>query len=146
MPSITLRRLTADDYGAILPLWQRAGLDSIRPQGRDSREAFADQLACGQVVLGLEDAQAGKLVACVVITDDTRKGWINRLAVDPEYRRHGLAARLIAEAENALRARGFKIFCALIESENTASLKLFQREKYKAHDIVYVSKRDGEDV
>ena len=146
MPSITLRRLTADDYDAILLLWQRAGLDSIRPQGRDSREAFADQLARGQVVLGLEDAHAGKLVACVVITDDTRKGWINRLAVDPEYRRHGLAARLIAEAENDLRARGFKIFGALIESENIASLKLLQREKYKAHDIVYVSKRDGEDV
>ena len=141
---ITSRRLTAGDYDAILALWQRAGLDSIRPQGRDSREAFADQLAHGQVVLGLEDA--GKLVACVVITDDTRKGWINRLAVDPAYRRQGLGARLVAEAENDFRARGFKIFCALIENENTASLNLFRREKYKTHDIVYVSKRDGEDV
>ncbi len=138
------RRLTADDYEAILALWQRAGLDSIRPQGRDSREAFADQLARGQVVLGLEDDD--RLVACVVITDDTRKGWINRLAVDPAYRRHGLGARLIAEAEDDLRARGFKIFCALIEKENIASLNLFQREKYKTHDIVYISKRDGEDV
>ena len=128
----------------MLTLWQRAGLDSIRPQGRDSREAFADQLARGQVVLGLEDA--GQLVACVVVTDDTRKGWINRLAVDPQYRRHGLGARLIAEAENDLRARGFKIFCALIEKDNTASLDLFQREKYKTHHSVYVSKRDGEDV
>ena len=141
---ITSRRLTAGDYDAILALWQRAGLDSIRPQGRDSRAAFADQLARGQVVLGLEDA--GQLVACVVITDDGRKGWINRLAVDPEHRRRGLGARLIAEAENDLRARGFKIFCALIENENTTSLNLFQRESYKTHDIVYVSKRDGEDV
>ncbi len=146
MPSFTLRRLTVRDYDAILLLWQRAGLDSIRPQGRDSREAFADQLARGQVVLGLQDAQAGRLVACVVVTDDTRKGWINRLAVAPEYRRHGLGARLIGEAESDLRARGFKIFCALVESENAASLNLFQREKYKAHDMVYVSKRDGEDV
>jgi len=141
---ITSRRLTAGDYDAILALWQRAGLESIRPQGRDSRAAFAEQLARGQVVLGLEDA--GRLVACVVITDDGRKGWINRLAVDPEHRRRGLGARLIAEAENALRARGFRIFCALIENENTASLTLFQREKYRTHDIVYVSKRDGEDV
>lgn len=143
---INFRRLNADDYDAILTLWLRVGLDSIRPQGRDSREAFADQLARGQVVLGLEDMEAGKLVACIVITDDTRKGWINRLAVDPAYRRQGLGARLIAEAENDLRARGFHIFAALIEDENEPSLRLFQREGYKSHDIHYVSKRDREDA
>ena len=139
-----LRRLTGDDHAAILALWQRAGLDTIRPQGRDSREAFADQLARGQVVLGLEDA--GRLMACVVITDDTRKGWINRLAVEPDYRRQGLAARLVAEAERELRARGIQVFAALIENENAASLSLFQREGYKTHDIYYVSKRDSKDV
>ena len=141
---ITLRHLTVDDYNAILALWQRAGLDTIRPQGRDSREAFADQLARGQVVLGLEDTD--KLAACVVITDDTRKGWINRLAVDPGYRRQGLAARLIVEAEQALREKGIHVFAALIEHENVASLTLFQREGYKTHNVVYVSKRDGEDA
>ncbi len=141
---MTLRCLTVDDYDAILALWQHAGLDTIRPQGRDSREAFADQLARGQVVLGLEDA--GRLVACVVITDDTRKGWINRLAVEPDYRRQGLAARLVAEAEKELRARGIQILAALIENENAASLSLFQREGYKTENIYYVSKRDGEKV
>ena len=141
---ITLRHLTVDDYDAILALWQHAGLDTIRPQGRDSREAFADQLARGQVVLGLEEA--GRLVACIVITDDTRKGWINRLAVDPGYRRQGLAARLIVEAEQALREKGIHVFAALIEHENVASLTLFQREGYKTHNVVYVSKRDGEDA
>ena len=137
---ITLRHLTVNDYDAILALWQKAGLDTIRPQGRDSREAFADQLAHGQVVLGLEDE--GRLVACVVITDDTRKGWINRLAVDPDFRRQGLAARLIAEAEQALREKGIHVFAALVEHENMASLSLFQREGYKTHNVMYISKRD----
>jgi ribosomal protein S18 acetylase RimI-like enzyme len=141
---ITLRRLTVDDYDAILALWQRAGLDTIRPQGRDSYQAFADQLARGQVVLGLEDE--GRLVACAVITDDTRKGWINRLAVDPAYRRQGLGVRLIAEAEQDLRSKGIRVYAALIESENQASLNLFQREGYTSHNIVYVSKRDSKDV
>jgi ribosomal protein S18 acetylase RimI-like enzyme len=139
---IALRHLTTNDYDAILALWQLAGLDTIRPHGRDSREAFADQLAHGQVVLGLEEA--GRLLACVVITDDTRKGWINRLAVDPDYRRQGLAARLIMEAEQALREKGIHVFAALIEHENTASLSLFQREGYKTHNIMYVSKRDDD--
>ena len=141
---ITLRRLTADDHEAILALWRRAGLHSIRPEGRDSRESFAEQLAHGQVVLGLENG--GRLVACVVITDDTRKGWINRLAVDPDYRRQGLAARLITEAEKEMRDRGLQVFAALVESDNAASLSLFQRGGYKTHDIVYVSKRCSEGV
>jgi ribosomal protein S18 acetylase RimI-like enzyme len=140
---ITLRHLTVDDYDSILTLWQRAGMNS-RPQGRDSREAFAEQLAGGEFVLGFEDA--GKLVACALITDDTRKGWINRLAVDPDYRRQGLAARLIKEAENALRARGIHVFAALIHSDNVPSLSLFQHEDYKQLDIVYVTKRDDEDA
>jgi len=141
---ITLRQLTLDDHAAILSLWQRVELDSIRPEGRDSRQAFAEQLARGQIVLGLEDK--GKLVACVVITDDTRKGWINRLAVDVNYRRQGLAAQLIEAAEQQLRSKGIHIFAALIEGYNTASLNLFQREGYKTHDIFYVSKRDSEDA
>ncbi len=141
---LTSRRLTVEDYDAIVALWQRAGLGSIRLQGRDSREAFADQLARGQAVLGIEDGQ--RLVACVVVTDDTRKGWINRLAVDPDYRRQGLGSRLIAEAEEELRARGIRLYAALIESDNEVSMNLFRREKYKRGDVVYMTKRDSEDL
>ena len=143
MPSITLRHLTLDDHDAILALWQRAGLSS-RPQGRDSREAFGAQLASGALALGFEDG--GKLVACVVVTDDTRKGWINRLAVDPDFRRQGLAAQLIKEAEQALRGKGIHVFAALIHSDNAPSQNLFQHEGYKPLDIVYVTKRDDEDA
>ena len=143
MPSITLRHLGLDDYDAILALWQRAGLGS-RPRGRDSRMALAAQLAGGAFVLGLEDG--GKLVACAVVTDDTRKGWINRLAVDPDYRRQGLAARLIEEAEQALRDKGIHVFAALIHSDNVPSQSLFHHEGYKPLDIVVVTKRDYEDA
>ena len=143
MPSIMLRHLTLDDHDALLALWQRAGLSS-RPQGRDSREAFAGQLAGGAFALGLEDGS--ELVACAVITNDTRKGWINRLAVDPDYRRQGLAARLIGEAEQALRGKGIHVFAALIHSENVPSQSLFQHEGYKPLDIAYVTKRDDEDA
>jgi ribosomal protein S18 acetylase RimI-like enzyme len=139
-----LRKLTIDDYDAIIALWEQAGLHSIRAQGRDSREAMAAQWAGGQVILGLEEA--GQLVGVVVITQDTRKGWINRLAIHPDHRHKGYAAQLIAAAEDELRAMDIHIFAALIESENTASQSLFAREGYKTHTIVYVSKRDSEDV
>lgn len=140
-----VRRLTVADYDAVIALWQRAGLPSIRPEGRDSRAAFARQLAQGQIVLGLEES--GKLIGCVVATHDTRKGWINRLAIDPDYRRQGHGARLIRAAEDALREQGMTVLAALIEDWNDASLALFEKAGYRVNrEVIYVSKRDAADA
>jgi GNAT superfamily N-acetyltransferase len=140
----TLRHLTVDDYDAIIRLWKEAGLESVRLRGRDSHDAFVAQLAAGQRVIGLEDA--GQLIGAVLVTYDTRKGWINRLAIHPDHRRKGYATKLIAAAERELREMGFQIFAVLIEADNNASRELFAREGYKAHGIVYMSKRNSDDV
>jgi predicted GNAT family acetyltransferase len=140
----TLRHLTVDDYDAIIRLWKQAGLQSVRLQGRDSRDAFAAQLAAGQRAIGLEDD--GQLVSAVLVTHDKSKGWINRLTVRPEHRRKGYATELIAAAEYELRAMGLQIFAVLIEADNDVSQELFAREGYKAHDVVYLSKRNSDDI
>src|SRR5512147_2238130 len=113
----TLRRLTIDDHAAMLALWQRAGLHSIRPEGRDSRWEFEKQLAGGQIVIGLEED--GCLIGVVLATNDTRKGWINRLAIDPQYRRQGYGEQLIRAAEDALHGAGMHLIAAFIEEDNT---------------------------
>lgn len=143
MPDI--RRLTIEDYDAVIALWQRSGLTSLRPVGRDSREAFAKQLAGGQIAIGLEEDD--RLIGVVVATHDTRKGWINRLAIDPDFRRRGYAQRLVEAAEAALRESGLTLIAALIEDDNDASLALFKRLGYAVHtDIYYVSKRDSSEA
>lgn len=132
--------LGASDYAEILALWDRAGL-SVRPTGRDAAEVFARQMAGGlQRVIGFREA--GRLVAVAVLTHDGRRGWINRLAVDPARRRHGLAALLIAEAERWFtRDLGLEVWAALIEGENRGSQAFFDALGYQRHDVVYVSKR-----
>jgi ribosomal protein S18 acetylase RimI-like enzyme len=139
-----LRHLTIDDYDAIIRLWQSAGLRSMRLEGRDSRDAFAAQLSGRQSVLGLEED--GQLIGTVVITHDTRKGWINRLVVHPDHRGKGYAVQLLSEAEQELRSIGLHIFAALIETDNDASRRLFAQEGYRAHDIVYMTKRDSDEA
>ncbi len=141
----TLRRLTIDDHAGILKLWQRAGLHSIRPEGRDSRSEFAKQLAGGQIAIGLEED--GRLIGVALATSDTRKGWINRLAIDPDYRRQGYGEQLVQAAEDALREIGMHLIAALIEEGNTASLALFEKSGYVTHQhLYYVSKRDSADA
>jgi len=142
-----VRRLGLDDHEDLLALWQRAGLHSIKPQGRDSRASLAQQLASGvQTLLGVE--VEGRLVGAVAVTHDSRKGWINRLAVDPAYRRQGCAARLIAAAEDVLHGQGIQVIAALVESDNPASLALFRKVGYVEIDegIHYLTKRDSKDV
>jgi ribosomal protein S18 acetylase RimI-like enzyme len=136
-----------DDYDDLLSLWRRAGLRSIKPRGRDSCEALARQLATGvMTILGLE--MEGRLVAAVVVSHDSRKGWINRLAVDPDFRRRGYGMRLIEASEALLREQGILVTATLTMSENTASLALFQKAGYVEVDsgIHYLTKREGDDV
>ena len=138
----TLRRLTADDHAAILTLWERAGLHSIRPEGRDSRSEFAWQLEHGQIAIGLEEDS--RLIGVVLATHDTRKGWINRLAIDPDQRRKGYGEQLVQAAEEALHEAGMHLIAAFIEEGNDASLTLFEKLGYATHQhIHYVSKRDS---
>ncbi len=145
--NVRIRRLAPDDYDELMALWERAGLHSLKPRGRDSRSALTRQLGSGvQTILGLE--VGGRLAAAVVATHDSRKGWINRLAVDPAQRRRGFATRLIAEAENLLRDQGIRVIAALVESDNPESLALFHKVGYVEVDtgIHYLTKRDGDEV
>lgn len=137
--------LTADDYDAVSQLWQQAGLH-VRLGGRDSREQFARQVADDrQTVIGVRDGD--RLVGVVITTHDGRKGWINRLAVAPDYQRQGIARRLIGEAEQVLKSQGMQVIAALIEDWNKPSLALFAQAGYSDYeDIHYVTKRDSHEV
>ncbi|MGE5603317.1 MAG: GNAT family N-acetyltransferase [Nitrososphaerales archaeon] len=127
------------EYDEVLALWTRAGLPA-RPEGRDAPEAFRRQHEAGlQRAIGMRDD--GKIVAVAILTHDGRKGWINRLAVDPAYRRRGYASVLIAEAERWFRDEiGLEVFSALIHSHNDLSRALFAELGYETVDVVYVRK------
>ena len=140
-----IRRLTINDYDKMTRLWTRANL-AFRPKARDSREAIANQMVVhpGFFLGAFED---DSLVGIAILSSDVRKGWINRLAVDPNHRRHGIAKALIKESEEILRKHGVKLFCALVDDDNTASKDLFRTCDYVEHrDIIYFSKRENEEV
>jgi ribosomal protein S18 acetylase RimI-like enzyme len=143
---IEIRTLTIEDYEAMVELWRRAGLP-FKPRGRDDKRMIEMQMrAFPEFFIGAfhED----KLVGVVIGSYDGRmKGWINRLAVDPTYRRQGIAQQLISCVEEALEKRGAAIFCALIETPNKESIKLFQKMGYRTHkEILYITKRKNQEI
>lgn len=140
-----IQKLSIADYESIIDLWSRAGLP-FKPRGRDSQKAMAAQMVANpQFFLGVFADK--RLVGIAIVSSDTRKGWINRLAIDPEHRHCGVAKALIRESEKVLRKQGIRIFSALVDDENAASKELFKSCGYHEHkDIVYYSKHKTEDI
>lgn len=140
-----IRELTADNYDAIVTTWKESGL-SYRPLGRDSRSEMKRQMRLiPELFLGA--FQGSELVGAIVGTDDTRKGWINRLAVRPDQRRKGVGSALMLELERRLKKRGIRIIGALIEKPNRVSERFFEKMGYEPFEsILYMSKRESEEV
>ncbi len=142
--AIRIRALRMADYDAIVRVIEVCGLHP-RVNGRDSRRAIAAQLRSNRTLyLGAFDGT--RLIGTVFGTHDTRKGWINRLAVLPEYRHRGIAARLVRACETALRKKGLEMFAALIDGENTPSRSLFAKLGYETSDILYYRRKERDEV
>lgn len=138
--AVRIARLRLRDYEEMIALWRRAGLgDSVR--ARDARRAFARQLRRNDgLYLGAYDGK--RLVGTALGTHDTRKGWINRLAVDPSYQGRGLGTRLLRASEKALARKGMKVISAFVVNGNDPSLNLFRRSGYVTVDtMTYVRKK-----
>lgn len=139
-----IRPITSDEYEDLIRLWSICGL-KYHPKGRDSFGNMKKEFERMETVfLGMYDDD--RMIGAVIGTSDGRKGWINRLVVDPDYRGRGLALKLIAECEEALHDMGLKVISCLIEDWNTPSLSCFEKAGYVLHgDIVYCSKRESDE-
>jgi len=139
-----IRRLTAGDYDEMIRVWSVSGLP-FKPNGRESRSMIEAELSRPQCAFfGTFDG--GTMIALAIANYDGRRGWVNRLAVDPDYRHLGLAGELIERCEEFLSQYGEVIICALIEDMNLPSMGLFEKNGYVClKEITYWSKRPRPD-
>ena len=137
--------LGPEDYDAIIDVWNRAGLP-FRPIGRDSPEEIKRQIKLDpEMFLGA--FVNSQMIGMIMGSYDSRKGWLNRLAVIPEHQGKGIARALVQEMEKRLKAKGFRIIATMIEDDHEESMKLFKKAGYIVHDdITYLTKRDDSDV
>ncbi len=140
-----LRKLTDEDYDDIIRIWADAGLP-YRPRGRDSKERVTTEIYREDTsYFGLFEDD--RMIAVGLATYDGRKGWINRVAVDPDRRGKGFGGRIIEACEKFLKNCGAEVIAVLIEEVNTPSISLFRKHGYTPmKDVLYFSKRDSWDV
>jgi GNAT superfamily N-acetyltransferase len=140
-----LRTLAPKNYLDIIRTWERAGLP-CKPRGRDSKDEIARQMNLDrEMFLGAFIDE--EMVGFIMGSYDSRKGWLNRLAVVPEHRGKGAGKALVAEMEKRLKSRGFRIIATLIEDGHDASMELFNNAGYIVYEgITYLTKREDDEV
>lgn len=136
-----IRRFEINDYREVIRLWKMVQLP-MKLKGRDKRENIEKEISRPDLTIFLVAVNEDGVIGTIIGTHDGRKGWINRLAVHPDYQRQGMARELVQEVENQLNKSGIDITACLIEGYNQDSMGFFLKIGYIKHrDIFYFSKR-----
>ena len=126
----TVRQVTIKDYDAIYELWNsteqsRRALNPVD----DSREGIERYLkrnpnTCFAAI------RDGKIIGVILTGHDGRRAIIHHLCVHPDCRRTGVAGRLVAVAEEALKKEGIQKIFGLVFKDNEAANAFWERQGY----------------
>ena len=132
-----IRRYETGDEASVIELWTRCGL--TRPWNDPSRD-IARKLAV-QRELFLVGVVEGRLVATVMAGYDGHRGWVNYLAVDSAFRKHGFGRALMRRVEQDLAAMGCPKLNMQIRSANVEVLGFYRGLGYEQDDTISFGKR-----
>jgi ribosomal protein S18 acetylase RimI-like enzyme len=107
------------DYQAALELWQRMET-GVKVGRSDTLEEIERKVQRDPDLFLVAETTEG-IVGTVIGGYDGRRGMIYHLAVDAEFRRNGLATRLLEEVEKRLQAKGCVKCYLLIFAENESA-------------------------
>jgi len=113
---------TAEDAGAVIALWQACGL--TRPWNDPPRDFDRAVAGATSDILVLRDGD--RTIGSVMVGHDGHRGWVYYLATSPERRREGLGRRMMAAAEDWLRARGAPKIQLMVRDGNEAALAFYE--------------------
>jgi ribosomal protein S18 acetylase RimI-like enzyme len=124
---IRIRACTSADVSDVLDLWIRSG---AAPSVTDTRAALRRRLKRDRQLFLL--AWDGPTLAGSIMAGwDGWRASIARLAVDPDYRRLGLARALVGHAEKRLRAVGARRISCVVLRDNAGAQAFWIRARYR---------------
>jgi ribosomal protein S18 acetylase RimI-like enzyme len=132
-----IRGFERQDEDQVIALWQQCGL--VRPWN-DPRRDIATKLA-SQPALFLVGVLETQIVAVVMAGYEGHRGWLNYLAVGPDYQGAGYGRAIIAHAEQLLRELGCPKVSLQIRRDNAEVVGFYSRLGYREDDVISMGKR-----
>jgi ribosomal protein S18 acetylase RimI-like enzyme len=122
-----IRECQPAETEAVLALWRQAET-TVSPT--DTVEDLARAITASPAVVLVAEAQ-GQIVGSVIGSFDGWRGNIYRLAVHPDFRRHGIARALVREVEQCLAGQGAGRITAWVEKEHPWAMGFWRAIGYE---------------
>ncbi len=135
--NLTIRCFSLADEEAVIALWQQCNL--VHPSN-DPRKDIRRKLQV-QPEMFLVGFVGQDLVASIMAGYEGHRGWINYLAVSPEYRHQEFGRAIMTEAERLLRAAGCPKINLQVRTTNAAVIEFYRHIGYAIDDVVSLGKR-----
>lgn len=136
---MNIRIMTIADYDAVYALWlscRGMGLNNLD----DSREGIERFLKRNPDTCFVAE-DGGNTVGVIIAGNDGRRGYIYHTAVDPEFRRKGIAKALVNAALNALRDLGINKTALVVFERNADGNAFWESIGFASRDdLVYRNK------
>ena len=128
--NITIRLVTIDDYQQMFSLWSSTeeSKRALNPVD-DSREGI-DRYIKRNPSTCFGAFCDGKLVGIILTGHDGRRAIVHHLCVHPDFRRQGIASRLVEKAEEAIKAEGISKIFGLVFKDNVRANDFWEKEGY----------------
>jgi ribosomal protein S18 acetylase RimI-like enzyme len=84
---------------------------------------------------------SGRLIGSCMAGYEGHRGWINYLAVHPDFQRQGLAARLMAEAETILAGLGCPKINLQIRKSNHSVRAFYESIGFVEDEVLSMGRR-----
>ncbi|MFN6499395.1 MAG: GNAT family acetyltransferase [Nostoc sp. DedQUE01] len=137
MADMEIRAFELTDESAVIALWMRCGL--TRPWNDPKKDI--ERKLCVQRHLFLVSIIGQEIVATVMAGYEGHRGWINYLAVAPQYQRQGIGKLMMLEAEQLLVEAGCPKINLQVRTTNTEVIKFYQHLGYVVDDVISLGKR-----
>lgn len=141
MNKLTIRTYQKSDGKQIINLWSECDLTvPWNNPKRDIERKMNDSPS-----LFLVGEVEGRIVCSCMAGYDGHRGWIYYLAVNRDYRREGIASRIVREAENRLLEIGCPKIDLMVRRSNKDAVSFYNKMGYGDDPVIVLSKRLYED-
>lgn len=134
-----IRKIKKSDWKKILALWQNIpgmGLNNID----DSKDGIIRFLKRNPKTCFIAE-ENGTAAGTIIAGHDGRRGYIYHTAVLPEFRRRGIATKLLARSVDALKKQGIAKAALVVFSDNEAGNAFWENQGFtKRSNLVYRNK------
>lgn len=134
-----IRKMMIDDYDEVYALWMSCtgmGLNNL-DDSRNGINIFLKRNPDTCFVARNDN----KIVGVIIVGNDGRRGYIYHTAVNPQYRKQGIASRLVDTALKALKQCGINKVALVVFDRNENGNQFWENQGFAVReDLVYRNK------